>query len=40
MEQFLKRVHLPDGKLTCVIVGERYRKQLEAPLISRGISVV
>lgn len=40
MEHYLHRVQLPEHSLTCVIVGERYRQRLEAPLISRNISVL
>lgn len=36
----LNQIQLPTGKLTCAIVGERYRPQLELPLHTRGISVL
>ena len=36
----IKTPHLPKGKVTRILIGERYRSRLEAPLKCRGIEVL
>ena len=40
MDRIVRKPHLPEGEVRCIIIGEKYRNLLEIPLKKHNISII